>query len=156
MSPAPIAIEIDLITEPPRSDAVSGILIAMDLRYRGRYYYGTIVGCTNAAGHARLSYAALEAAFAADQRLSPMDYRIPLDQCDPDAVILVEGGPEFVKQRAAAVTSPLVDPEICRLWEAASNEKIDPARTIVMLDRPDSDGVIRATLSVRTNLGWFR
>src|SRR5215510_16221224 len=80
------------------SPAIS-ILVSLDLHHAGRYYYGTHVGLTDTAGIASISKTLIEQAFEEDRAMFMMDYRVPLSDCDPEAVIRVIGGGDFVAQR---------------------------------------------------------
>ena len=142
----PAAVEVELV--PEQGADVAGLLVAIDVHHAGRYYYGTLVGLSDDAGRVRLERGALERDFAADQRLFLMDYRVPLEQCDVEAAVRVDGGQDFTERRASAV-SPLTVPAVALLWRVAANERIAPAHAVIRLDRPDWDGVVRVRLPIR-------
>ena len=143
----PSMIEADIVAENGR--AVTGLLVALDLLHAGQYYYGAQLGLTDHRGCVRLDRAALEQAFAEDRQLFPMDYRVPLEQCDAEATLRVEGGAEFAARRATALASPLLNEAAARVWHEATNEGVRPARVAVRLDHPNTEGIVRARLTVR-------
>jgi hypothetical protein len=147
----PDAIEVQL--QPDGSAIIESILVSLDLLHQGRYYYGTHVGLTNASGRARVTRAEILDGFANDQRTFVMDYRVPLEECDAEAVIRVEGGQEFASRQAELLEASdhtLVAPEAYSQWKAARNEAILPTRVPVTLDRPDANGMVRAQIRVRS------
>jgi hypothetical protein len=149
----PAAIEVHLVSD--NSAAVSAILVALDLLHQGRYYYGTLIGLSDAAGRARLAREQLELDFAESQRIFVMDYKVPLKLCDREAVIRIEGGLDFTK-RLRAADSELVDPSALALWKSAANEKIESTRVPFALDKTDPDGGVVVEVHVQARKGWFR
>jgi hypothetical protein len=143
----PSAVEVTL--SPDDGATVTGVLVALDLKYAGRYYYGTHLGLSDRSGRVRLERAALERDFAEDQHLFPMDYRVSLAECDAEALVRVEGGEQFAARRTADIGSPLVSPEAAARWREARNEEVQPTAASAWLDRPDPDGVVRVRVALR-------
>jgi len=143
----PETIEAEIVSA--HGDPLVGILVALDLRYAGRAYYATHLGLTDSTGRARIDREALTQAFAEDQRLFPMDFRIPLSECDANATLRIEGGPQFRQRRAAAIASSLIAPDAAAAWRAATNDKVHGIEATVRLDNADLDGVVRARLTLQ-------
>jgi hypothetical protein len=140
-------IEVEVVAE--NGIAVASVRVALELLHDGRHYYGAEVGLTDLTGCTRLERAALERMFAEDRRLFPMDYRVPLEQCDAEAAVRVDGGADFAARRATALASSLISRDAARMWQLAANESVRPARAAVRLDLPNKDGIVHARLTIR-------
>ena len=119
--------------------SLAGLLVSINTYSDGRYYFGGARTLTSQAGTAVLSRSEVEEVFQASRELFPMDYRVPLDACDPLIEIIVLGGDEFIKARAAAISSPLVLTKWKDLWTLARNESVRTARKMVPVP-PVEDG----------------
>jgi hypothetical protein len=142
----PAAIEAVLRAEANVS--MAGILVFLDLHWHGSYYYGTLLGLTDASGRVRLEREQLLREFTESQRSFPMDYKVPLEECDTRIVVSVEGGSAFVA-RASSLISPIVSPAVQKLWRVARNSGLASTSASAQLDRPDPDNVVRVHLTVR-------
>jgi len=147
----PSAIEAEVHWDD--GSAVPDALVALHLRMHDRYYYGTLLGLTAGDGSVRLTRDALEQDFGEDRRLFPMDYRVPLAECDPVAEVRVDGGAEFARRRAAIDNTTLISPAAAALWRAALNERLQPAVAEIRLDAPNVSGTVRAAVIVRPEPG---
>jgi hypothetical protein len=88
-----------------------GILVALQLYSGRRPYYGTLMGLTDAQGMVERSFLEIESDFRHDQTLFLMDFRVPLDQCDPRIDLEIQGGGDFIDHVQAIASNPLVTPE---------------------------------------------
>ena len=112
MTSFPSSIEVQLHAE---GDApIANMLVVLEVNHQGRYYYGTHLGLTDLRGRVHTAWENVAHDFAADRRTFVMDYRVPLDDCDPDAVVRVDGGKEFEVRRtqllAELVPQSLISP----------------------------------------------
>jgi hypothetical protein len=103
----PDTIRIDL---RPAGAAVSldRILISIEIRYQGRYYFGTLLGLTSKSGRLQVPGALIAQHFAASRDLFLMDYKVPLAECDTSVVLQLPGGDKFAQQQRGAVTAPFM------------------------------------------------
>jgi hypothetical protein len=142
----PRAIVVQVVAE---GEATPGdLLVGLSLRYQGRDYFNTLVGLTGTDGAAELLGATLLADFRDSQRLFPMDYRVPLAECDPTAGIAVLGGDAFLRQRAAGQGIGYIPPAVHAQWARARNATVASTRIDLALDQPDAAGVVRGVLTV--------
>ena len=110
----------------------------MQLYWRGHPYYGDLIGLSDVNGIAQITRDKLEADFLRDQQLFPMDYREPLDRCDPVLEISVRGGDEFVTAKANVEANPMVDVDVREIYARAANQLVESFRTRVnLLDTND-------------------
>lgn len=128
----PDLLQIQLVSSPQGAVSVGAVLVALEVRTQGRYYFGTVLGLSDPAGRVQLSRSALEDDFTENQRLFLMDYRLPLCACDSEVAIRVQGGEVFVEAQRAAERNDLVPPEVRQLWRAARNEVL--ADSLVQID----------------------
>jgi len=134
--PVALNVQVHFIGEP--NAPAAGVLVALDVFHQGRSYYATHVGVTDARGGVSRTGSELASDFREDQRLFPMDLRVPLERCDPVLRIRLDGGPEFEARRTAAMASGLVTPSAKARWQAARNLAIRPATVSVPLDTDGS------------------
>ena len=97
------------------------LLIFLDCHIAERYYFGCLVGLTDAEGRAQITSAGVYEHFTLDQRMFPMDYRVPLEDCDSSIRVHLVGGTDFKAQRAQLGSGP-VTPEAVGLWLRARND----------------------------------
>jgi len=112
------------------------VLTSVQLYWRGHPYYGDLMGLTDADGLVQITRERLEADFLRDQQLFPMDYREPLDLCDPVLEIKVRGGDEFSNAKVNVETNPLVDADVRDAYARAANQRI--ASSHVRIDLLDA------------------
>jgi len=117
----PDAVNVQLQATSGSVLDLANILVAFDLHHQGRYYYGGLVGLTDPSGATSLTGSNIEQAFAADCRAFPMDYKVPLSDCDPLLVIRIEGGSEFLAARRAGIVRDVVPESVMVMWDAARN-----------------------------------
>src|SRR5690606_32378115 len=120
----------------------------------GRYYYGALVGLTDASGAAAITDRQLEVGFVADQQLFPMDYRVPLSGCDSSIVVRVEGGAEFREVQSDVATNPLIRANARRMWQAARNEWV--SSTSVEVELEPRSGARNVPAVATPAVGWGR
>jgi hypothetical protein len=91
------------------------------------------MGLSDAAGKAQITREKLEADFLENQQLFPMDYREPLDQCDPVIEIRVRGGDEFVAAKENLDANSMVEAHVREAYARAANQRVESFRTTVSL-----------------------
>ena len=119
----PRTVEARLVPQSARL-FVDDLLVSVHLFHGGRYYYGDTAGLTDRSGVARLARDQLLAHFNKDRSLFPMDYRVALEECDPEVAVVVRGGLDFAQLRESALSNPLTDPEVRRQYETARNATV--------------------------------
>ena len=118
---------------PPPGLVPHNLLVGVDIRINGKYYYGTILPLTDTDGSTSLIPERLKADFHHSQELFPMDYKVPLDSCDDTIGFVILGGAEFVAERDTSVGNGLVDPDAQDSWAKAANELVLTKRVDVNL-----------------------
>jgi hypothetical protein len=129
----PDRLTVTLVPSSPELD-VAGLLLALDIRVQGRYYWGSLLGLSDAAGLAEITGDALARQFTQDRTLFPMDYKVPLDRCDAEVRIRLEGGVAFTRAREQAVNAALVSAIAREAWKGARNAAVAPAEIGACLD----------------------
>ena len=100
------------------------MLVWLNFLALGSDYYRTHIGLTDADGIARVSGEQLRLQFEEDRSLFLMDYRLPLEDCDDEIVLGIEGGAAFAEHRKAALAFSLVSAAAKRNWAAATNQTL--------------------------------
>jgi hypothetical protein len=113
---------------------VRQLLIALDLCYHGRPYYRTLVGLTDEQGVVELTGDALREEYREAQREFPMDYKLAIRDCDPEAIIILRGGPQFEGRRKRALQAPMIREPYQSWWAAAQNTAVAPAEARCTFD----------------------
>jgi hypothetical protein len=124
-------LRVTLSTTP--GSVPHNLLVGVDIRLNGKYYYGTILPLTDQDGSTSLIPERLRADFRHSQELFPMDYKVSLDSCDDTIGFVILGGAEFVKERDTSVGNGLVDPDAQDSWAKAANEFVVTKRVDVSL-----------------------
>jgi hypothetical protein len=139
--------ELGVCLESPGEPDVrlNGLLVALDLLVGGQYYYGTHVGLTDDEGRASLTAEELQLNFQEDQRQFPMDYKVPLSECDAMVRVRVEGGASFSSRQAAAL-SPLTAPAARQRWAKARNAEFRSTSTTITLASSQSPVELRLAI----------
>jgi len=123
----PKRIDATILDETTGSSLSPDILVAFRLLVGGRVYYAGLMGLTDQDGNVRLTQEQLEQQFRENQQAFPMDYRIPLGDCDPTLRIVVCGGAEFEEMRRQAVDTRWVTPKVRAMYERAINAQLNTA-----------------------------
>lgn len=126
---------------------VADVAVHLDVRWHGRYYFGHLLGLTDERGQVEERRPALDAIFRQAQRDFPMDYKVPLADCDAVVGVGVRGGTEFETARQAAAGSSLVLPECRAIWARARNAEVATTTREVDLGASPPDLVV-VTLDV--------
>jgi hypothetical protein len=138
MTRFPQQITASVLT-PSNSCGVVGIVVALHLSQDGRPYYGTLLGVTDERGTVTKSFESILTEFSEDRKRFPMDYKEPLERCDPWIDIVVRGGREFMEHALTVQTSPFVDDEVREAYRTARNEHIQSTR--IQVDLRESDEI---------------
>ena len=115
---------------------MEGILIGLDTHIEGRYYWGTILGLTDASGSVSVTGAKLLADFQNDQVLFPMDYKVHLKDCDPQVTVRISGGKAFTSFQATIRHQPLVEKWAQDMWLSARNADLSPSASTASCAAP--------------------
>lgn len=131
-----------------RSDgSVVDLLITVDFELDGRYYFGSLVGLTDALGVAQTTRQALATHFRDNQAMFPKHYWVPLEECDGMVLFAVPGGAHFQSQATAATSAPMISPTARALWARARNGQV--ATVSHTLDLTSHLGSVTVTLRTR-------
>ena len=141
----PTIVEAKVISSD--GNPVEDLLVSIAALLRGNHYYGDVMGLTDSRGEVRLTRDRFLGDFEQDRRSFPMDYKIPLDGCDPALDIIVRGGAEFRELKHSTETSTLVDPKVTALYARARNELFVTTR-----QRVDLTGSPPAIVRVRIDI----
>jgi hypothetical protein len=112
---------------------VPNILVWINLRIWGQDYFRALVGLTDTFGDAVATGDQINEDFRVNQRLSMMDFKTPIADCDEEVVIGVEGGRPFVEHQRTAIASGMVLPASKRVWALAQNGSIQSTMQIIQL-----------------------
>jgi hypothetical protein len=141
----PRVVEVTAFTSD--GEPVEGLLVSVATLRGGGHYYGDVIGLTDSLGEARLTRAQLLRHFEEDHRIFPMDYKVPLADCDPALEIFVRGGAEFRELKHASETNTLADQTVRALYSRARNELFETSR-----ERLDLTGIPPDTARVRISV----
>src|SRR5205823_5564666 len=108
----PSRIHAQLADVSGHSLAAADVLIALNILVEGRYYYGNLLGLTNRSGVASIARDELDLRFASDRANYPMDYKVALEECDPQIELAVLSEREIDQAKDAVAASPTISPDI--------------------------------------------
>ncbi len=142
----PPSLEIRIVDQ--NGAPVAGALVSVRTFYEAQYYYGNLLGLTDEQGVVCLTRKQLHQDFERDQLMFPMDYKVGLDECDPEIEVLIRGGAEFRQAKHTLASNSLVSEDVRLLYDRAVNEGLGSARK--RLDTRDhTSGVSVQLTSVR-------
>ena len=118
--PRIITVQLMLPGHPPHE--LRDVLVSVMTYLNGGPYYGDTVGLTDFRGFAQMKGSTLMNDFEKESRAFPMDYRVPVAECDAFLEIIVRGGQEFVRHRATVGQSSMVSQDVRTLYRKARNE----------------------------------
>jgi hypothetical protein len=148
----PSEIVVVLKVERDCSFPLSDILVSLNLYCHGRYYYGDLIGLTDDSGTVRITRDRIQLDFDADERLFPMDYKVPLGETDPIVGIVVQGHSDFLSARSAVEESRMVRPDARAAYARARNADVQTSRTQVKLPvAPPDQLIIELTVTAKAN-----
>jgi hypothetical protein len=111
------------------------ILVSGNVFVEQRYYYGGLLSLTTPEGKARFLRREIEETYRWNQREFPMDFRVPLSECDAAVEFAVLGKKDFANARDNAMSNPLLLQRYRDLWSAADNRDVPSTkRQIVTFD----------------------
>lgn len=114
-------IRVQLVDTSGESLRVPDVLVGLNILRHGRYYYGNLIGLTNASGLAQVDGSEIEDRFDHDRALFPSDYKTELADCDEQIEVAVLSRKELEEARAAVTESYFVPPETKDLYARAVN-----------------------------------
>jgi len=129
----------------PDGRAAREVLVALDFQWHGRFYYSHPFGLSDDQGQVRVSGEDILATFRSEQVQFPMDLKVPLLECDPEAIVRVMGGAAFLDHRRGLMPG-WVKPEWIARWNQAQIGRYDSDGSSVKLTSPT---VVRVTLELR-------
>lgn len=145
----PDQLVVEVTCDDGSAAIVEGLLIFLDCQHEGRYYYGSLVGLTDADGVARITREAIEGVFAEERRDFPMDYRLPLTSCDARIVVRLVGGAEFAAAADVALRSDSLRDEARALWRRARNTRVvgDEREAVLSAYGPAANVILHTKLA---------
>ena len=117
----PNKIDATIVDEATGVSLGADILVALRLLVARQVYYADVMGLTDRDGQVVLTREQLEHKFRENQKAFPMDYRIPLVDCDPAFRIVVPGGADFVEMQRQVADTRWVAPDVRATYERAQN-----------------------------------
>jgi hypothetical protein len=129
----PNRITVELTAPSPDVD-LEGILVFVGFRVRGDYYFGSLLGLTDKRGCVTRGRAEIAEDFALEQREFPMDYKVPLTECDPELEVEVLGGHRFATQREQGRDLDFIPAATHELWNRARNVQFRTVRHAIQLN----------------------
>ena len=123
----PSELSVALVTDDSSLPDLAQIMVAADFYFEGRYYYGTILGLTDAIGKVRVTQAQILERFREAQLGGIMDYKIPLERCDENATIRIPGGGDFRLSQILVPGSANISSWAQDIWARAKNVDLAPA-----------------------------
>jgi hypothetical protein len=139
----PAAFAIELKGDPLD---IGRILVAGELFHNGSYYFGGILALTDAAGHVTFSRDSIVGSFESNRSLFPMDFRVPIEECDSTVWFSLRGKEEFAVARRNALAASMTSTAAKEMWSSAGNERIRSVRMPVALSNPKANEVVNLTL----------
>ena len=143
----PTRIEVQLIPADGEPLDLTDILVAIDVHSSGHYYFGSLVDLTDQRGFAATTGAELQQHFRHNQQLFPMDYRVPLADCDSEITIRIQGGREFAEAQETAAENSFMDDADRDRWARARNALFQPSQQQVRISN-DPREPVRVTIPV--------
>jgi hypothetical protein len=143
----PARIEAHLKNVSGGSLPVADVLVGINLLVGGRYYYGNLLGLTNASGVAIVTRDELDLRFAADRAMYPMDYKVDADACDPLIEVFILSAEQIAAAREAIADSS-VSYDIDEAYQRARNPDFTPTLVRVWAHLP-SEPVLLVPLTTR-------
>ena len=140
----PSSIEVTVRCDERR---VPNILVWVSFRRGGHDYFRTHIGLTSTTGIASATGAEIEDSYRENQRLFPMDFKVPLAGCDNEMVVGIEGAQEFRARQSGALSSDLTSESAKQRWRAAENHLVDSATSTVVA--PGNGSALRVTIDTR-------
>ena len=143
----PATIEVRVAT--PDGVPIENALIWLNTRAMGQDYFRPFIGLTDRKGVTRVTAEALKADFVYNQEFWIMDFRLPLEECDDEVVIGLEGGSVFEEHRRTALEAAWVTGIAKDLWRRACNADLESTSELVPL--PASVDLLRIELVARAS-----
>ena len=134
MTEFPSALRIQVVPALRSDVPVRQLLVGLNIRHRGRTYYGTILGLTDEHGALEVTGHMLRDDYCDSQHDFPMDYKLAIAECDPEAIVGLGGGREFEAHRSLALQSPLVREPFRSWWAVAQNNGVAATETAIVLN----------------------
>ena len=142
--PMDVPSEIRVTVLDRAGQPIPAVLVWLNTRALGGDYWRTLLGLTDHHGTVCLSGDQLRRHFREEQAFSLMDLRVPLEECDEEVTLGVEGGAVFRDHREIALTADWVAPWAKQYWSEARNETLTSATLLVPV--PDGGAPVEATV----------
>jgi hypothetical protein len=131
----PTCIKARIVDISGGSIPAADILVGINLLVSDRYYYGNLLGLTDAAGVAIITRDELDLRFAADRAMYPMDYKLNTDCCDPMIEIFILSEVQIAAAKDAIAASS-VSYDVDDAYRRARNSDYSPTLARVWADLP--------------------
>jgi hypothetical protein len=135
----PKLLQVQLVASDSSRVNLMDILISVQFPLQGQYYYGTNLGLTDSRGSAQITRELIELHFRNDQKAFPMDYRIPLEECDSTISVLVRGGLDFNVMKEGVLHNPIVQSDVVKSYTRARNSQVETTSVQLDLSTVSSD-----------------
>jgi hypothetical protein len=121
----PERISVHAVSSLGTQRGVGGVLVSLRTLRHGSAYYSTALGLTDTEGWIRVGGETIQQAFTRNQDLFPFDYRVALEDCDPEIEIYARGGADFERWRAETSHSTLVRSDVKSWYDNARNGEFE-------------------------------
>jgi len=143
----PATLSVQLEAPPGSETSIEGLMVSLDTFIEGRYYWGTVLGLTDATGKVSVLGADLIAEFENDRHTFLMDYRVPLENCDSRVRVHIEGGGAFAAGKKLVSTAPLVTAKAKAAWGSARNAAFRSTEAVHTLDPTSPSAQIKLAVA---------
>ncbi len=147
----PGVIQVQLVDSASAPLSVEDVLVGLNILLGGRYYYGNLVGLTDASGRATITGEELERRFKSDRVAFPADYKVELRDCDAEVELFLLTSQKLSDAQAAVSENYSVPPSIKEAYRRARNAMVHSALTKVDLSmRDERPLLVNLATGVRT------
>ena len=125
--------EFEVAVATPARVPIEHALVWLNTRVLGQDYFRPFLGLTDVQGVVRVTENDLTRKFVYNRDFYPMDFKVPLEECDDEVVVGIEGGTAFEEHRQAALAASWVTPEAKAMWRRAGNASLQSVSQLVRL-----------------------
>jgi hypothetical protein len=119
----PDTLSVRVVKDSPSGAPVQNVLVWFRTFISGTPYFEGIVDLTDDAGVAEISSNELRQQFEENQRAFPTDYKVPLEDCDDDIEVGIDGRDEFRAAKANVSDHEFISSRVRDLYSRAQNER---------------------------------
>lgn len=132
MTTLPLGFEVRLTTVMGQPLHAKDVLVGVNFILGGRYYYGNLIGLTDAKGVAKVERPVLVRRFESDRAAFPMDYKVGLETLDSCIEVMVLNATEIATAVDAVESGSPVGQQFAEMYQRAQNVRYTPA--VVRID----------------------